>query len=112
MLSPRTLALGLAAFAVAGFTMPGAPVDEATILLSNESDFDIMEVYVSPCDEDDWDTDMLEDDLLEPGEQGLITVTAGCWDFKAIAADEELEHYGITLEDGEEGDWTVSDSGN
>ncbi len=110
MTSPRTLALGLAAFAVAGFTMPGAPDGEATVTLSNESDFDITEVYVSTCDDEEWNEDMLEDDLLEPGEEAEITVEAGCWDFKAIAADEEIEHYDIDLEDGEEADWTITDA--
>ena len=107
---PRTLTLGLTVLAVAGFTMPGTAGDDATVTLSNESDFDITEVYASSCDEDDWNEDMLEDDLLEPGEQGEIIVEAGCWDFKAIAGDEELEHYDIELEDGEVVDWTVSDA--
>ena len=109
MLSPRTLTLGLVAFAIAGFTLPGVD-GEATVTLSNESDFDITEVHVSSCDTDDWEEDMLEDDVLEPGEEAEITVSAGCWDFKAIAADEEIEHYDIDLEDGDEIDWTVSDA--
>ncbi|HEX8387212.1 MAG TPA: hypothetical protein VF576_13560 [Rubricoccaceae bacterium] len=109
MISPRTLALGLTVLAVAGFTFPGVG-DTATVTLSNESDFDITEVYASTCDEDDWEEDMLEDDLLEPGESAEITVEMGCWDFKAIAAGEEIEHYDIDLEDGEVAEWTISDA--
>ncbi|HEX8385352.1 MAG TPA: hypothetical protein VF576_04155, partial [Rubricoccaceae bacterium] len=67
-------------------------------------------VYASACDEDTWGEDLLPVDILEPGSGADITVSAGCWDFKAVADNgQELEHFGIELEEGDEVAWTVSD---
>ena len=97
-----TAALGLAAFTPAPRT--------ASVVLSNESSTTIAVVYASTCDEDTWGEDLLPADILEPSSSATITVDAGCWDFKAVTTEgQELEHYGITVEDGDEIAWSVTD---
>ena len=105
------LFLGLAAaFALTAFTPGGGGTDGATVLLSNESSSTIVFVYASACDEDTWGEDLLPVDVLEPGSAAEITTSAGCWDFKAVTdGGQELEHFGIELEEGGTADWTVSD---
>ena len=101
-------ALGLSAvLALAAFTP--AP-RTASVVLSNESSTTIAFVYASACDEDTWGDDLLPSDILEPASSATITVSAGCWDFKAVTTEgQEMEHFGITLDDGDEIDWTVTD---
>ena len=100
------LALG-AALALAAFT-PAPRV--ATVALSNESSTTIAFVYASTCDEDTWGDDLLPSDILEPASSATITVSAGCWDFKAVTTEgQEMEHFGIVLDDGDEIAWTVTD---
>lgn len=96
----RTAVLALSAFTPAD--------DPAVVTLSNEST--IAFVYASACDEDTWGDDLLPVDILEPGSAAEITVSAGCWDFKAVVDNgQELEHVGIELADGETASWTVRD---
>ena len=100
-----TLSLG-AVLALTAFT----PADDATVTLSNGSSSTIVFVYASACDEDTWGEDLLPVDILEPTAAADITVSAGCWDFKAVTdSGQELEHFGIELEEGDEVAWTVSD---
>ena len=97
----------VAALSLSAFTPPGA---DATVTLSNESSSTIVFVYASACDEDTWGEDLLPVDVLEPGSAADITAPAGCWDFKAVTdSGQELEHFGIELEEGGEVAWTVSD---
>jgi hypothetical protein len=101
-------ALSLAAvLSLSAFIPAGA---DATVTLSNESSSTIVFVYASVCDEDTWGEDLLPVDILEPTAAADITVSAGCWDFKAVTdSGQELEHFGIELEEGDEVAWTVSD---
>ncbi|HEX8298472.1 MAG TPA: hypothetical protein VF594_04860, partial [Rubricoccaceae bacterium] len=60
--------------------------------------------------EDTWGEDLLPVDILEPGSGATITMPAGCWDLKAVTdSGQELEHFGVELEDDSETAWTVSD---
>ncbi len=105
----RFLPLALcAAFALTAFTP--ATLGSGHITLSNESSVTIALVYASTCDEDTWGEDLLPTDILETGSEAVITVDAGCWDFKAITADgQEFEHFGIAVDSGDEIAWTVTD---
>ena len=97
-----------AAFVLTAFTP--ATLADAHVTLSNESSTTIAFVYASTCDEDTWGDDLLPVDVLETGSEAVITVSAGCWDFKAVTVDgEELEHFGIALDEGDEIAWTVTD---
>ena len=105
------LFLGLAAFALTAFApATGGGIDGATVELSNDSSSTIVFVYASTCDEDTWGEDLLPVDILEPGSEAVITVSPGCWDFKATTVEgQKLEHFDIELEEGDEVAWTVTD---
>ena len=104
-----TLSLG-ALLALAAFTPAPVADGEAYVDLSNESSTTLAFVYASTCDEDTWGEDLLPVDILEPGSEAVITVSPGCWDFKATTVEgQELEHFGIELEEGDEVAWTVTD---
>ena len=94
--------LGLTAFALP------RPDGEGTITVTNDSDITLDEVYSSTCDDDEWGDDLMGVELLEPGEAVDITVDAGCWDLRAVAEDDQdVDAYSITVEDGDELEWTV-----
>ena len=102
------LSLG-AVVALSAFTPPALRVS-AGVTLSNESSSTIALVYASTCDEDTWGEDLLPVDILEPGAEAEITVDAGCWDFKAITdSGQELEHFGVVLDEDDAVTWVVSD---
>ncbi len=97
-----------AAFALTAFAP--ARLGEGHITLSNESSVTIALVHASTCDEDTWGEDLLPTDILEPGSEAVITVTDGCWDFKATTAEgQEFEHFGIDVATGDEIAWTITD---
>ena len=102
-------ALG-AALTLAAFSPAPPALRAAHVTLSNESSVTVALVYASACDEDTWGEDLLPTDILEPGSEAVITVSAGCWDFKAITTEgQELEHFGIAVDDGDDLAWTVTD---
>lgn len=61
--------------------------------LVNRTGYDISEVYVSPSKADDWEEDVLGDDILEDGDHATITFSrAGktcMWDLKVVYSDDD-----------------------
>ena len=99
----------VAALGLTAFTFP-RPDGEGTITVTNNSSIALDEIYSSTCDEDEWGDDLMGVEVLEPGEEIDITVEVGCWDIKAVAEDgQEIDDYSITIEDGDELEWTVED---
>ena len=98
-----------AAIGLTAFTFPRLD-GEGTITVTNDSSQSLDEIYSSTCDEDEWGDDLMGVEVLEPGEEVDITVEEGCWDIKAVAEDgQEVDAYSITVEDGDELEWTVDD---
>jgi hypothetical protein len=59
--------------------------------LHNETGKTVQELYVSPHDTDEWEEDVLGDEVLEDGEQADITFDRGenaaSWDMKVVFND-------------------------
>lgn len=58
--------------------------------LINESGFDIYEIYISPSSSDDWEEDILEEDILPHGEHLEIVFDyddAEIWDLLIVDED-------------------------
>jgi hypothetical protein len=86
---------------------PFAVAEPVTFTLTNGTDEVIMEFYASPPGVEEWEEDILGEDVLEPGESVEITIADGrddCeYDFLAVFEDEsELEHDSVAVCDGEE----------
>jgi len=77
------------ASALAVFAMP-ALADDIVFTLTNATDVDLIEFYASPTTSDDWEDDILGEDILPAGAQAEITIGGdrGCdYDLKAVFAD-------------------------
>jgi hypothetical protein len=66
---------------------PRAP-ETARITVKNRTDDTICYVYVSACESDTWGGDILEQDVLSPGENAVVRVELGCWDLRATDCDQ------------------------
>ncbi|HEY2032759.1 MAG TPA: hypothetical protein VGH02_03650 [Rhizomicrobium sp.] len=84
-----------AAFAVAAFVaLPSATFADAKqdFTLVNKTGYDISEVYVSPSKADDWQEDVLGQDILEDGQNVDISFhrsDKSChWDLKVVYKDD------------------------
>lgn len=85
---------------------PFAWAEPVTFVLTNGMDEAIMEFYASPPGVEDWEEDILGDEVLEPGESVEITIDDGredCdYDFLAVFEDDsELMHDSVAVCDGE-----------
>ena len=82
---------------------------EMPITFVNNTEIDIYCLYASTSDTDDWEEDLLGDNVMEPGDYAEInfmyTEDETVWDV-AIEDDEEnvLEFYDLNLEDYDEQD--------
>jgi len=96
--------VGLAAF------VP-APLGVGYITLINESSSTVTHVYISPCEEESWDDDLLDsDEVVAPGEVVEFEVDEGCWDLRAIVENDlELATFSVEVGEDEEVEWTVYD---
>jgi len=85
---------------------PLAWAEPVTFTLTNGTDEVITEFYAAPPGVDEWEEDILGEDVLAPGESVSITIADGredcVYDFLAVFEDEsELEHDGISICGGE-----------
>jgi hypothetical protein len=62
-------------------------IADSSLLVSNESDYTIIEIYLTEIDDPDWGPNLLRGDVLLPGEQLLLGVDCGFYD--ALLVDEE-----------------------
>ena len=62
-------------------------VGSASLLVVNESDFAIVEIYLAPIDDPSLGPNLLRGDVLLPGEELLLGVTCDFYD--ALLVDEE-----------------------
>jgi opacity protein-like surface antigen len=59
-----------------------AAADPVIITVINNTGEDIYYLYVSRSDSDDWGDDLLDDDVLEPGEGYQVSLPPGTWDIQ------------------------------
>ncbi len=109
MTSLRVLTL---AVIVTGLTAFSFTPRVGYLSFENDSSYIVTHIYVSPCDEDDWNGDLLgESEVVDYGEAVDFEVDPGCWDLKAVVEnDYELAIYTINIDDGEQMEWTVYDN--
>jgi len=93
-------------------TMKKTSVNASKIVITNNSNWDIDNIYFSPVDEQSWGADVLGSDaILEPGESVTVMVDCATWDVKFVAEDdaecivEDLDICEIA------GTWSVDDLG-
>lgn len=84
--------------ALAGCDDDGVAGDDASLLVVNESDFAITELYLTEVDNPDWGPNLLGFDALLPGEDFLLGVDCDFYDALLIDEDGvECELVGIDL---------------
>jgi hypothetical protein len=66
-------------------------------------------VYVSSCSSDSWGDDILEEDVLAPGQNTTVHVTRGCWDLKAEDCDHDVLSTRRNLQVQGDTTWTLQD---
>ena len=78
-------------------------VFDPTFQLVNDTEYDINEVYVSSSDSDDWEEDVMGEDILEAGARLNVNFNTDSrkryWDIKVV--DEEgdenvFEHFDLS----------------
>lgn len=82
---------------------------DATITVTNRSDFAIVELYVTQVDSDTWGPNLLSRDLL-PDEQTTIGVTCDTYDLKLIDesdVDCRVHNVDLCLNDR---DWVIDNN--
>ena len=88
-----------------------ALAEDLVFMLDNQSSFAIREFYASAVDVDDWEEDILGQDILEAGNFARITIrnSATCeYDLKIVFEDDdEMEERKIDL--CATGSYTVTD---
>jgi len=103
----RPLALVAAAAAVAGL---GACGGDSTLTVENRSSYAIVEINLSPEDSASWGPDLLDVDILYPGESAEITgIDCDTYDVRIV--DEDLDEcvlagVELCLDDAV---WTITD---
>ena len=96
------------------FAIAPAHADDLVFMLDNKSSTAVQEFYASPVNVDNWEQDILGQDILDAGTFARITIKDGSgtcdYDLKIVfAGGEEMEERGINL--CETGSYTVSDPG-
>lgn len=103
---------GLAALAL--LAMPAtAQAEDLTFTLTNASSFNIANFYTSPANVDDWQEDVLGEDVMAAGTQADVTIADG--------SDQCVYDMKFVFEDGSEfvreeidlcslGEYTLSDN--
>lgn len=101
----------LIAAAAVALSPAAAMAEDLVFLFDNKSSIVVSELYASPADVEDWEEDILGQDVLASGESVRVTIADGreqCdYDLRIVAED------GQTLEDTvnlcETGSYTVND---
>jgi hypothetical protein len=80
---------------------------DSSLRVSNQSDFAIHEMYVTPVESSSWGRDLLGSDVLYPGESMLLGLDCGTYD--AMLIDEtgavcEITNLDLCFDDA---DWII-----
>ena len=88
----------LAFMVVCAFLSFSAAAHAGTILIHNETGFTIMEVYISDSGTDNWEEDVLGQNVLEAGDVLRVTVHGSYEEFDLMVSDDEgtyVHWYGL-----------------
>ena len=82
--------------------VPMAQAEDLVFTLSNNTSVVLMELYVSPSDSDNWEEDVLGNDVVMPSESGDVIIADGLstcmYDILGVFEDgDEVEDYEIDL---------------
>lgn len=84
-----------------------APATDASLLVINESDYVIEEIYLTEVDNPSWGPNLLRGDVLYPGEDLLLGVPCDFYDALLIDEDGvecEIQSIDLCLNDA---DWVI-----
>lgn len=101
----------LTSIALATAALTGCVIEsDSSIRVSNRSDFEIHEMYVTPVHASTWGPNLLENDILMPDESMYVMLANGNYD--ALLIDEtgsvcEVDNIDLTFEDA---DWVIRNS--
>ncbi len=105
----RFLILGYLLLVVAA--VPAFAADNSKVIVLNESNWAIHEMYFSPTDETEWGEDQLGSTTIETGEQFTLTgVPCDKWDVKVVDEDGDecvIENVGLCADTDK---WVIKDS--
>jgi hypothetical protein len=82
-------------------------IADSSLLVSNESDFAIIEIYLTDIGDPDWGPNLLRGDVLLPGEELLLGVDCGFYDALLVDEDDvecEVLDLDLCLNDA---DWVI-----
>lgn len=94
--------------AVVGSLAIGACSSDATLRVTNQSDYDITDLYLTQVDNPDYGPNLLGDSPLQPDESVTISVDCDTYDVKLIDETDvscELHAIDLCLNDS---DWVIT----
>lgn len=98
MLNQRILATLVAASAMVACTDDDGFIEDASLLVVNQSDFVITDIFLTEVDNPDFGPNLLFGDVLFPGEELLLGVDCDFYDALVIDEDGvECRLYGLDL---------------
>jgi hypothetical protein len=87
------LACALAAVSLTSSVAASSQRRVLDFTLVNSTKYTILELYVSPTNDDKWGEDVLGEDILKPGEELEISFSRGettcMWDLKIVDEDKD-----------------------
>ncbi len=85
----RILAVALVLGASLG--VAAAAQKKSKVKIVNKSDWTIVELYMSPTDDNEWGEDLLEKHVIKPGENFTLTdIPCDSWDVKLVDEDKDV----------------------
>ena len=83
---------------------------DSSLYVSNYSDFEIHEMYVTPIESPTWGPNLLGNDILYPGDSMYVAV--GCGTYDAMLVDEtgaicEVQGVDLCFDDA---DWIINNT--
>lgn len=118
----RTLVLGVAVFAAVLTTVAVMPLmsraakpanavvsPAMAVTITNNTGHDILHVYFSPTNQDNWGADQLNNSQIAPGGTHTLNgVACNSGDIKVIAENENGCFYYQVVQCGESASWTIA----
>lgn len=86
-MSLRKLVLAPVVFAACTTTTSGPPVASATLHVTNDSSFAIVEFHLAPVSSVSWGPNLLSQGVLQPGE--TLAIDTDCGTFDVLLVDEQ-----------------------
>ena len=93
----------------------GVPVWASVLVVINRAEVPVLDVYLSPCEDEAWGPDRLDADFGEgaqevvmPSRSRSFALEPGCWDARTVFRDgREAEERGIEMTRNGQRTWTV-----